>query len=156
MSAEETLYPSVVEMAPDNRTTLVSLVRQLETTRGSAVALAEAARWSLLDEVDRLLASGVSPNVRLEGGGTPLMCAGTKKSCHRLLKAGADPNATDGEGRTPLIWMMKGLLKKHEAVVRIRLLLDYGANPGIRDNLGMTAFDHAAGKYDHEVTDMLK
>lgn len=139
-----------------NHAALVALIRQLEETRGPAVALAEAARWTLTEEIDRLLAAGVDPNVRLDNNMTPLMYAGTKKSAERLLKAGADPNAADNEGCTPLIWFFKGLYRKHEAISRVKLYLSHGADSQVADQSGRVASDYASPKYDSDVLDLFR
>jgi ankyrin repeat protein len=146
----------MTSMKEHNQAVLVALIHKLEETRGPHVALAEATRWTLLEEIDRLLAAGVDPNVRLEKNQTPLMYAGTRKSAERLLKAGAHPNATDEEGCTPLIWFFKGLYRKREAMSRVRLLLSHGADPHVVDHSGQTALDYATPKYDSDVLDLLR
>ena len=142
-------------MKEHNQAALTMLVRELESKRGAGVALAEATRWTLLDEIDRLLASGIDPNVKVEGGLTPLMYAGTKKSAERLLKAGADPNASDDNGCTPLIWFFKAMFRKREAIARVKLYLSHGADPLIADDSRQTALDYAKPKYDSDVLDLL-
>lgn len=139
-------------MKSHNEAALRQLVRDLESKRGAGAALAEATRWNLPDEIDRLLDAGVEPDVVLENGMTPLMYAGKKASAERLLKAGANPNAVDDYGRTPMIWFFMGLYRKREAIARIKLYLTYGADLMIADNEGVTALDHAAQKYDDDVT----
>lgn len=143
-------------MRQHNQVALVAFIHQLEKSRGPHVALAEATRWTLSKEIERLLAAGVDPNVRLEKNMTPLMYAGTKKSAESLLKAGADPNAKDDEGCTPLIWFFKGMYRKHEAISRVKLLLSYGADPHISDKTGSMALDYASSKYDSDVLDLLQ
>jgi ankyrin repeat protein len=142
-------------MKGHNHDALVSLVRELETRRGAVIALSEAVRWNLTTEIKRLLTGGVNVNGTTEGGGTPLMYATTCASARLLLEAGADPNAVDAEGATPLIWFCKGLATKSQASSYIRMLLDHGADARITDNSGKTAFDHANGKYENEVMALL-
>lgn len=143
-------------MTEQNRAALVALIRQLEAMRGPHVALAEAARWTLPEEIDRLLAAGVDPNARLENNLTPLMCAGTLKSAERLLIAGADPNASDDQGCTPLIWFFKGVSKKREAIRWVKVLISHGADPRVLDHTGNAALDYASPKYDADIVDLLK
>lgn len=139
-----------------NKDALVALVRQLESSQSAALALAEAARWTLVEEIERLLAAGVDPNETVDNGQTPLMRAGSNKSTQMLLKAGADAGAADGDGATPLIWFCRGLAHKKEAISRIELLLSHGADPTAVDREGKTALDYAAGKYDADVLNLLR
>lgn len=143
-------------MKNSNQAALVELIHFAEKSRGPSVALAEAARWTLLEQIDRLLAAGVPADARLDKNATPLMCAGTKRSAQRLLKAGADPNAVDDEGCTPLIWFFKGLYKKNEALSRIKLLQQHGADLHAKDHAGKSALDYATPKYDAEVLALLR
>lgn len=55
----------------------------------------------------------------------------------RLLRSGANPNAADGAGQTPLMWAAT-----HQSGSMIELLLQAGANPCARDSAGHTAFWH--------------
>jgi ankyrin repeat protein len=57
-----------------------------------------------------------------------------------LLDAGADPNAKDVRGMTPL---MLAVANDHQDRSVIRLLLERGADPQIRSNAGETAVDWA-------------
>src|SRR5438128_9477439 len=79
-------------------------------------------------EVERLLASGVSPNV-VDAEGTPALMAATlfadAKTVEILLKHGADPNRADASGATALMWAVPDAEK-------VRLLLAHGANVNAR------------------------
>jgi len=80
-------------------------------------ALQSAAAARRLDLAEMLLARGANPNVRAEGGFTPLHGAalsGQVDLALLLLKHGADVNAKDDSGSTPLAHAVKG---KHEAMV---------------------------------------
>jgi ankyrin repeat protein len=58
-----------------------------------------------------------------------------------LLEAGANPNAAmPGSGKT--------LLMATERAEMLKLLLDYGADPGLADNRGATALHYAVGAGD--------
>lgn len=80
-------------------------------------------RWPASQElVNSLLVLGSSPN------GSDL---GIAKS---LLERGASPNATDKEGRTPL-----HMAAENKLLSLYVLLVDFGADPHQKDNLGRTA-----------------
>lgn len=56
-----------------------------------------------------------------------------------LLANGADPNATDDKGQTPLHFIaLKGVGKNQAA-----LLIEHGADPNARDDAGQTPLDYA-------------
>ena len=57
----------------------------------------------------------------------------TLEELERLLQAGADPNARDEEGRTPLYYA-----KSAEWMERTKLLLKYGADFSYRDKWGVS------------------
>ena len=87
-------------------------------------------------EVQRLLASGASPNARDKGGETPLHEAawsGNLEVIQVLLAAGASPNARGNDGKTPLHWA--ALFEELEAVQE---LLEAGADPNAKDKRGNT------------------
>jgi uncharacterized protein len=69
-------------------------------------ALVMAADHQRLDVIDQLVAAGTPVDATDAAfGGHPLRVAagnGRPKSVRRLLDHGADPNLSDGEGRTPL------------------------------------------------------
>jgi len=65
-----------------------------------------------------------------------------------LLAAGADVNAQDALGRTPLRHLLRKSGKKAQetALPLAKLLLAHGADPSIRDEKGFTPAQSAAGK----------
>ena len=56
-----------------------------------------------------------------------------------LLANGADPNATDDKGQTPLHFIARKGVGKNQAA----LLIEHGADPNARDDAGQTPLDYA-------------
>jgi ankyrin repeat protein len=67
-----------------------------------------------------------------------------------LLRLGADPNARDEQGRTPLFSAVLG-----GAVGLVGLLLESGADPNARDQDGWTALHFAAQEHLPEMARLL-
>lgn len=78
-------------------------------------------------------------------GVQPIHFARTPDAVRRLLEAGADPNAQDNVGRTPLHHVLR-LRNIDEAVVTE--LLEAGADPELRDDMGRDALYVAATRPD--------
>ena len=136
-------------MREHNDSVMNSLIPKFEISHGREVALGEASRWTLVDHIDRLVADGVPIDCRIgDLQVTPLMMAGKKASANRLLELGADPNATDAHGHTAIMWMFISLFRRAETLARVKLLLKFGADKTIKDDDGLTAFDHASNRGD--------
>jgi ankyrin repeat protein len=111
--------------------------------------------------VKHLLAAGADPSHRNAHGFTALRCAvGTPPYDSRgarqaecvllLIKAGADPNATDNSGGTPLssaAWFGSG--------PAMEVLLKAGADPKHRDSKGRTPADRARERGHEDLARML-
>lgn len=100
--------------------------------------------------VDRLIKSGVSPNVRDVAGYTPLHWASSNSSTKvilLLLSKGASPNAVNSFGYSPLhvavgAWG-NGMDNRNQRLAAARLLIEHGASPTIKAKSGYTPVDIA-------------
>jgi len=69
--------------------------------------------------------------------------SGLHRLAERLIQLGADPNAMDREGCTPLVAMSR---YPFPSFVAIKLLLDAGADICAQDKTGSTCIHHLVGK----------
>jgi ankyrin repeat protein len=95
------------------------------------------------DAVRLLLDEGARVDALDGNGSTPLVYAASRRNydvAELLLKAGADPNLKGRLGMTPIRWAVTNSSGDFRLV---RLLLQYGANPWIRNDAGSDAVDYA-------------
>ena len=102
----------------------------MTTTSFTTSSIVQAILENATDVASKLLATGL--DVPTVFNMTPLMFAMTPKVTRFLLDAGANPNATDKEGTTPL-------MHHCHSPEAIQLLLDAGANPNAKSKRGITA-----------------
>eukprot|EP00035_Acanthoeca_spectabilis_P032010 m.16735 g.16735 ORF g.16735 m.16735 type:complete len:975 (+) comp5088_c0_seq1:246-3170(+) len=91
-----------------------------------------------------LLARGCDVNMRSASGGTALHCTalnGQPAAAKQLILLGANPNAVDKHGCTPLI--LAAYDKSLAGVAVLKVLLGWGAMPQIADDANRTAADVA-------------
>ena len=107
------------------------------------------------DILQALLESHANPNIRDNGGDTPLMLVIKTKGAiftrlghmRLLLEYGANPDAPDNKGATPLIQAIlshSGYADYGVPEEIINTLLGFRADPDLRDSEGDTALIHAA------------
>ncbi|MGL4323487.1 MAG: ankyrin repeat domain-containing protein, partial [Beijerinckiaceae bacterium] len=91
-----------------------------------------------------LLSRGWSVDARDKFGRTLLMAScrgGNIESAKLLLAAGADVNAMNVNGTTPLMYAKSTAISSGNLQL-VELLLAHGANAGARDKLGLSAIDY--------------
>ena len=94
--------------------------------------------------VKALIAAGADVNAKNDDGETPLMWSTDETTVKALIKAGADVNARDRKGRTPLMYQYSPKVDK--------VLIDAGADVHARDAQGMTALHHVSSRDDDVLT----
>ena len=103
--------------------------------------LIDAAERGSIAGVREFLNMGTDPNIRYDGGYSPLVHSINNKNIEMVrlfLEAGADPNAgVPGRWTAIMHAAQKGL------VDIVELLLDNGAYPHIKNSFGFTALDYA-------------
>lgn len=112
--------------------------------------------WQVLT-VKSLLNQGVSPNPDPDGDVPLMLAAGAyevkSQLIELLLKAGAKPDVSDGDGSTPLMAAAK--FSGEDSVKAVKLLLKAGADYNVRDRKGMTAWTHAMLNGSNDTAEVL-
>ena len=97
--------------------------------------------WLALMSVGPIYAELAGMNQPGADGLSGLCRTGAVEEVAAAIAAGADVNAVDDRGRTPLMVVSGELVEM--AAGKAELLLKAGADPGLTDPLGLTALDHA-------------
>ena len=127
----------------------------------SRTPLHVAAEMGSVEVMKLLLAKGAALEAREDVEGlTPLhraaICRPIDPEPFRvLLAAGADPNARDGIGETPLHFAARGLGPEVDTSEVVALLLDAGADVNARDRFGLSPLHHAASSANEKVVELL-
>lgn len=121
-----------------------------------------AAHNNFPETVTMLLDAGANPNAHESrwAGGTPLHWASEHApACAQLLlEAGAFVNervrlrTSSAYGETPLIWCSR---QKEDCFESASLLIEYGADPSLKDGQGKTALDHAREAGNTQIENVL-
>jgi hypothetical protein len=118
-------------------------------TRREQLPIFQAVERGDREAVTTYLISGGEFDVRNERGWTLLMCAARNswpRFVEMLLKVGADPNAVDPEGCTPMAHAVLG-----QSLDSIKLLLEFEARADYRDPRGRNLAQIAKDEHYHRI-----
>lgn len=129
-------------------------------------ALMQAGRNGYPDVVAYLLARGAEANRKDGEGSTALMQNWDPEIARMLLRAGAEVDARDARGSSVLLRVVQGSLGRSYNFVHresspfdmegtVRVLLDAGADPNVRNEEGRSALDLVREKKQTTIVDLL-
>ena len=104
-----------------------------------------------LEMAEFLLNSGADPNARNDQGVTPLHSAAYPEMAELLVQRGADLNARSVDGSTPLIIHAS----EAEGCDVMEVLIELGADVSVRDNRGKSALDIARAREEDDKVQIL-
>lgn len=143
-------------IAENNARTTTQLIKVVEQRDGPNIALFEAVRWSHVQEVKRLIAAGVDVEFRHPHNCiTPLMVCSSRDIAKLLIASGADVNAIDALGRTPLLAFLLVRNTKRKATSYCRSLIGMGANPNLGSFRDTDTLSWAASKHGEDFRNLL-
>jgi ankyrin repeat protein len=99
-----------------------------------------------------LLDAGADPNARNDEGITPLHLAVYPEMVELLVRRGADIDVRSNDGRTPLIVSAA----EAEGIDAMEALLRLGADAKATDNRGQSALDIARRREEEDKVDLLR
>ena len=122
-------------------------------------ALRHAVQWGYPSGVNTLVELGANVKKTYKRGGTPLHLAAQRRGsvsdvhdiCNSLIKGGADINAADEDGDTPL---MTAVLARSEP--GIRALIQAGADMNLTNNYGLRALTIEMQRFRHTMHERLE
>ena len=151
----------------DGRTALYHLLRSLSSTVGTGTNERDSGRFLALLRL--IVSSQGSPDLPVGTAEGPALCYIAGKDAmgytsdgksvremafDEMSRSGADVNARDSDGRTPL--MLACSIPGHDSENIVCTLMEIGAEPDLRDGDGMTAVMHAAAVPNDGGLDLLK
>jgi len=128
--------------------TILSMQQPAIRDVNGRTALHMAVYYGLESKMRKLIATGIDVNASDKRGNRPLnyavesMWAATMVPM--LLEAGADPNAINQNGQTPLFNLINSYLLPQEQAPIITMLTRAGCNVNAQDKSGATVLHHAA------------
>jgi ankyrin repeat protein len=136
------------------------------TASYGGTALMQAARNGYRDVVAYLLSRGADAKRRDVQGATALMPNWDPEIARMLLRAGADVEAKDAQGSSVLLRVIRGSLGRGyntfhressplDVPGTVRVLLEEGADPNVRNEEGRSALELAREKNQAAVVDLL-
>ncbi len=99
-----------------------------------------------------LLDAGADPNAQNDAGITPLHLAGYPEMVQLLVRRGADINVRSNDGRTPLLVQAA----EAEGIEPMEALLRLGADAKATDKQGRSALDIAKAREEEDKIGLLK